>query len=99
MTKRPQRISDLEGKSDEQILALSVTHPSLFALLVRKYEARFMRKAMGIVHDETAAEDIRSGREERRANLSALGYTPVPVCTTSAQVRGALYAQSHGHCT
>jgi RNA polymerase sigma-70 factor (ECF subfamily) len=47
-----------EGKSDEEILALSVKHPSLFALLVRKYEAPFMRKAMGIVHDETAAEDI-----------------------------------------
>ena len=47
-----------EGKSDEEILALSVTHPSLFALLVRKYEAPFMRKAMGIVHEETAAEDI-----------------------------------------
>ena len=47
-----------EGKSDEELLALSVTHPSLFALLVRKYEAAFTRKAMSIVHDEMAAEDI-----------------------------------------
>jgi RNA polymerase sigma-70 factor (ECF subfamily) len=47
-----------EGKTDEEILALSVKQPSLFALLVRKYEAPFMRKAMGIVHEETAAEDI-----------------------------------------
>jgi RNA polymerase sigma-70 factor (ECF subfamily) len=47
-----------EGKSDEELLALSVKHPSLFALIVRKYEAPFMRKAMGIVHQETAAEDI-----------------------------------------
>ncbi len=47
-----------EGKTDEEVLALSVKHPSLFALLVRKYEAPFMRKAMSIVHDETAAEDI-----------------------------------------
>lgn len=47
-----------EGRSDEEILALSVKHPSLFALLVRKYEAPFMRKAMSILHEETAAEDI-----------------------------------------
>ena len=47
-----------EGKSDEELLALSVKHPSLFALLVRKYEAPFMRKARAIVHEETAAEDI-----------------------------------------
>jgi RNA polymerase sigma-70 factor (ECF subfamily) len=48
----------VEGKSDEEILSLSQKHPSLFALLVRKYEAPFMRKAMSIVHEETAAEDI-----------------------------------------
>lgn len=48
----------VEGKSDEEVLALSIKHPSLFALLVRKYQAPFLRKAMSIVHDETAAEDI-----------------------------------------
>jgi len=47
-----------EGKSDEEILALSVKHPSLFALLVRKYEDAFLRKAMSIVRDEMASEDI-----------------------------------------
>ena len=47
-----------EGKSDEEILALSVKHPSLFALLVRKYEEPFMRKARGIVREEEAAEDV-----------------------------------------
>jgi len=47
-----------EGKPDEEILALSLSHPNLFALLVRKYEAPFMRKAMGIVHEEQEAEDI-----------------------------------------
>lgn len=47
-----------EGKSDEELLALSVTHPSLFALLVRKYEEPFLRKAMSIVHEREEAEDI-----------------------------------------
>jgi len=47
-----------EGKSDEEILALSVAHPSLFALLVRKYEEPFLRKAMGIVREREEAEDV-----------------------------------------
>jgi DNA-directed RNA polymerase specialized sigma24 family protein len=47
-----------EERSDEEILAASVVHPSLFALLVRKYEEPFLRKARSIVHDEIAAEDI-----------------------------------------
>ena len=47
-----------EGKSDEEILALSVSHPSLFALLVRAYEEPFLRKAMSIVREREEAEDI-----------------------------------------
>jgi RNA polymerase sigma-70 factor (ECF subfamily) len=43
---------------DEEVLVASLSHPSLFALLVRKYEEPFLRKARSIVHDETAAEDI-----------------------------------------
>lgn len=46
------------GKSDEELLALSVAHPSLFALLVRKYEAAFLRKALSIVRDEEDATDV-----------------------------------------
>lgn len=64
-----------EGKSDEEILALSVKHPSLFALLVRKYEAPFMRKAMGIVHEETAAEDIVQ-EAFTKIYLNAKKFTP-----------------------
>ena len=44
--------------SDEEILAASVARPSLFAILVRKYEAPFMRKALGIVREPEAAEDV-----------------------------------------
>jgi len=45
-------------RSDEELLALSISTPSLFALLVRKYEAPFMRKALSIVREHTDAEDI-----------------------------------------
>jgi len=47
-----------EGMSDEQVLAASLRRPSLFALLVRKYEEPFVRKAMSIVHEREEAEDI-----------------------------------------
>lgn len=45
-------------RTDEELLALSVAHPSLFALLVRKYEDAFLRKAQSIIKDPHEAEDI-----------------------------------------
>jgi RNA polymerase sigma-70 factor, ECF subfamily len=53
-------LSGEEGmeQTDEGLLAASLTHPSLFAQLVRKYEAPFLRKAMSIVHQREDAEDI-----------------------------------------
>lgn len=47
-----------EEWSDEELLAASISHPSLFALLVRKYEDAFLRKAASIVHSKEEAEDI-----------------------------------------
>jgi RNA polymerase sigma-70 factor (ECF subfamily) len=44
--------------SDEEVLAASVSRPSLFAILVRKYEEPFMRKAQGIVREREEAEDV-----------------------------------------
>jgi RNA polymerase sigma-70 factor (ECF subfamily) len=44
--------------SDEEILKASLRHPSVFAKLVDKYEAAFLRKAMSIVHNKEEAEDI-----------------------------------------
>ncbi|MES2203206.1 MAG: sigma-70 family RNA polymerase sigma factor [Patescibacteria group bacterium] len=44
--------------SDEEVLAASVHTPSLFALLVRKYEQPFLRKALGIIRTQEEAEDI-----------------------------------------
>lgn len=43
---------------DEDVLAASVHTPSLFALLVRKYQEPFMRKAIGIVKTKEEAEDV-----------------------------------------
>lgn len=51
-------IDEGEGMSDEKLLAASLRHPSLFALIVRKYEAPFLRKAQSIVHDEEESIDI-----------------------------------------
>lgn len=50
--------SEAEGRSDEEILGLSLAHPSLFAVLVRKYEQPFLRKAVSIIKDDSEAQDI-----------------------------------------
>jgi RNA polymerase sigma-70 factor (ECF subfamily) len=47
-----------EEFSDEEVLSASLRHPGLFARLVEKYEAPFLRKAFSIVRDEREAEDI-----------------------------------------
>lgn len=47
-----------QDMSDEEILAASLSQPSLFALIVRKYEAPFLRKAENILKDAHEAEDV-----------------------------------------
>lgn len=76
----------LARAGDEELLALSVSHPSVFALLVRKYEAPFLRKAQNIIKDAQSAEDIvqeaftkiylNAGRFEKQegASFSSWGY-------------------------
>ncbi len=53
---------DLEQEAlerpDEEVLVASLTHPGLFALLVRKYEYPFLRKALSIVRLREEAEDV-----------------------------------------
>ncbi len=51
-------LSMLEEIEDEDVLFASISKPDLFALLVRKYEAPFLRKAQSIVHDSQESEDI-----------------------------------------
>lgn len=43
---------------DEEVLERSLKHPSLFAILVDRYEDAFLRKAEGIVRSGEEAEDI-----------------------------------------
>jgi RNA polymerase sigma-70 factor, ECF subfamily len=51
-------VEETRDLSDEELLAASLSHPSLFAKLVEKYEAPFMRKALSIVRSEEEAEDV-----------------------------------------
>jgi RNA polymerase sigma-70 factor (ECF subfamily) len=48
----------VDSLRDEEVLVLSLKHPSVFAELVRRYEEPFMRKAMSIVREREEAEDI-----------------------------------------
>lgn len=73
-------------RSDEELLALSVSHPSVFAHLVRKYEEPFMRKALSIVRGREEAEDVvqeaftkiylnaRRFKKQEGASFSSWGY-------------------------
>ncbi len=47
-----------QGLSDEIILARSKAEPWLFALLLERYEAAFLRKAKSIIWNELDAEEI-----------------------------------------
>ncbi len=55
--KNDQKLSSNE-MPDEEILQRSVQNPSLFSVLVEKYQIPFLRKAQGIVHSKEGAEDI-----------------------------------------
>ncbi len=49
---------DRGSLSDAQVLARSRQEPELFALLVRRYEAPFLRRARAIVRSQEDAEEI-----------------------------------------
>lgn len=48
----------MENLPDEEILKQSLRDPSKFKILVDKYQAPFLRKALGIVRKTEEAEDI-----------------------------------------
>ncbi len=80
-------VENAQGLSDEEILARSKAEPWLFALLLERYEAAFLRKAKSIVYSELDAEEIvqdaftkiyiHAGRFEVRegAKFSSWAYT------------------------
>jgi RNA polymerase sigma factor (sigma-70 family) len=49
---------DARELSDEDLLARSLGQPWLFAVLLDRYEAAFMRRAVSIIRDERDAEEI-----------------------------------------
>lgn len=77
---------ETERWSDEEVLAASLSAPNLFALLVRRYEAAFLRKAVSIVRNREEAEDVvqeaftkiylNAGRFKKQegASFSSWGY-------------------------
>lgn len=48
----------MENRPDEEVLKSSFKDPSQFKILVDKYQAAFLRKALGIVYKREEAEDI-----------------------------------------
>lgn len=46
------------GVPDEMILQSSQEHPALFGVLVSRYQPPFLRLAMRVVREKTAAEDV-----------------------------------------
>lgn len=50
--------SDIETLSDEEVLRRAATDPDLFRVIVRRYEAPFMRKATSILRVPEDAEEV-----------------------------------------
>lgn len=50
--------TELESKSDSELLALSRTSPAVFGILVSRYQKEFIRKAYRVVRDMDEAQDI-----------------------------------------
>jgi RNA polymerase sigma-70 factor (ECF subfamily) len=48
---------DYSSLPDEELFTLSLKRPQLFALIVRRYEAAFLRKAESVLKSREAAED------------------------------------------
>ncbi|MBV9349823.1 MAG: RNA polymerase sigma factor [Patescibacteria group bacterium] len=58
--KRAMRFSmlmDGQGKTDEELLALSLSHPKAFEELIFRYQAQFLARAQAILKTRDAAED------------------------------------------
>lgn len=60
---------------DEQVLVRSLKHPSLFAVLVDRYQEAFLRKAEGVIRSREEAEDIVQ-ETFTKIYLNARRFTP-----------------------
>lgn len=77
-------LDDLESvkveMKDEVILERSIKHPSLFAILVERYQEAFLRKAESIIHNPEEAEDIVQ-ETFTKIYFNARRFTPQPGAT------------------
>lgn len=55
---RGEVTNNFAGKSDEELLAISIRQPSLFSVLVDRYQEAFLRKGQNILKSHEDAEDI-----------------------------------------
>lgn len=51
-------LEELETASDEEVLAASLQIPAAFAILLNRYEAAFMRRALHILYSKEDAEEV-----------------------------------------
>jgi len=51
-------VSSYEALTDEELLSASIAHPKAFEIIVRRYQAAFLRKAQAILHDGRDAQDV-----------------------------------------
>lgn len=65
------------GVPDETLLARSFDTPHLFAVLLDRYEAAFLRKAESILHNRVAAEDAVQDAFVK-IYRNAARFTPMP---------------------
>jgi RNA polymerase sigma-70 factor (ECF subfamily) len=73
----------LENASDEEVLRASRANPEAFRILVRRYEAPFLRKAKSILRDPQDAEEIVQDAFTR-IYVYADRYQPTPGASFSS---------------
>lgn len=50
--------ADYESQPDEEVLSLSLRFPSVFEILIKRYETQFLRAAYKVVRHKEEAEDV-----------------------------------------
>jgi RNA polymerase sigma-70 factor, ECF subfamily len=51
-------MDDFASRSDEELLELSLSKPSVFEFLIVRYQGQFLARAQGVVRSRDAAEDV-----------------------------------------
>ncbi len=51
-------MNDFDNKTDSEILALAISKPSIFAVLIDRYQKEFLRKISFILKNTEEAEDV-----------------------------------------